>query len=58
MNLARKMTLIGNLEDIISRLFLQSSPIVRNLTPKTRASPPKTAAKNIDDMLVETFFDN
>ena len=48
--------MIENLEDIIIRLFLQSSPVVRNLMPKSRKSPVKNIAKSADDLLVESFF--
>ena len=58
MNLARKTNLIDNLEDIVTRLFLQSSPIIRAQMPKTRSSPIKPVIKTADDILVESFFDN
>ena len=58
MNLARKTGLQDSLEDIITRLFLQSSPIIRAQIPKNRASPIKTVIKTSDDILVESFFEN
>jgi len=58
MNLARKSSLFENLEDIVIRLYLQSSPIIRNLMPKSRKSPVKDIVKSPDDLLVESFFDS
>ena len=56
MNLARRTSLIDNLEDIVTRLHLQSSPIIRVLKPKPRKSPHKIVDKTTDDLIVESFF--
>ena len=58
-NLSRKTSLIDNLTDIISRLFLKSSPKIRCQKPKARFQrKPKIIVKNEDDTLVESFFDD
>ena len=59
MNLARKTNTFDNLTDCITRLYMNSHPMVRSLKPKKRNSPPSTKPKFLykDHEMIELFLD-
>ena len=58
MNLARTTDPKSNLTDCITRLYLNSSPIIRGQRPKPgKKRGSEIELKYLDDKLVESFFE-